>query len=140
MFGRYQPLRIGDTKLKVIDSSGQAIIEAILIIPLLIIIIQGCFWLGELGRAKIIINIATREGARWASVGKDGRKVARDICLHNLVCSEDDLQIKVVRLPLGVKVSVVYSSVPPAPFNGKCPRIQVKAETVMPLNEFMIEI
>ena len=111
-----------------------------MIIPLLIIIIQGCFWLGELGRAKIILNIATREGARWASVGKDGRMIVRDICLRNLACSEEELQIRVVRLPLRVKVSAVYNSVPPAPFNEKCPRIQVKAETVMPLNEFKIKI
>ena len=78
------------------DQRGQAMVELALILPILLLLIMGIIEIGRMYNAYLVIDHATREGARAGSLG------ATD--------SEIEYKIKTLSAPLnnstGIQVSV----------------------------------
>jgi hypothetical protein len=62
--------------LNIKDDGGSALIEFALIVPLLIIFIAGIIEFGFILNAKIVVNSASYEGAKAASLGKEPKNEA----------------------------------------------------------------
>ncbi len=108
-------------------------VEALLVLPLLLILLNGIIWIGEMGRAKIVMLIAVREGARCESLGIPGEAVARSICLDNLPIEPQDLEISIERTI--TKVTVGAKCKFAVPFsNSKGEYYVISTRTAMPLS------
>lgn len=107
-------------------------IEALLVIPLFILIMQGMLWLGQLGRAKIIMTMAVREAARCVSQGQDGFSVARRICLDNCQSIADQISIDIRRNLLQVEARASYEVTSPFTNGEGGSPLVIRARAVMP--------
>ncbi|MBO8127386.1 MAG: pilus assembly protein [Firmicutes bacterium] len=72
--------------------------ETLIILPLLIALIAGVSWVGLMGRTKIILTIATREGARIAAQGEKAAAVSlvRKLCVENLPFPAGEVRVRVI--------------------------------------------
>lgn len=52
------------------NKKGQGLVEMALVLPILLLLLMGIIEFGFLFAAKIEIQNAARDGARWASIGK----------------------------------------------------------------------
>ena len=67
------------------DDGGSALIEFALIVPLLIIFIAGIIEFGFILNAKIVVNSASYEGAKAASLGKEPKNEAIGAVLNYVI-------------------------------------------------------
>lgn len=104
-----------------------------MVLPLLIILLNGIIWIGEMGRAKIVMSIAVREGARCESLGIPGEPITRSICMDNLPIEPQDLEISIDRTL--TKVTVGARCIFAVPFSNAIKKQYViSAKTAMPLS------
>lgn len=62
-----------------INKKGQALVELAILLPILLLILMGIFEFGRVFNAYLIINHASREGARVAAVGNDDGEISQTI-------------------------------------------------------------
>lgn len=94
---------------------GQSIIEFALILPILLLILMGILEFGLMLNAYLSINNASRDGARYASVGSTDDSVVAAI--ENVLPMIDPLDVSVNISPLygsrnrgdAVTVEVLYT-------------------------------
>lgn len=55
---------------KLHNQKGQAMVEMALVLPLLLLLVFGIIEFGRIFNAYLVVNNASREGARYAAVGK----------------------------------------------------------------------
>jgi len=71
------------------EENGQSLVEFTLVLPLLLLLMMGIFEFGRIFYDYLIITNASREGARWAVVGKSDNEV---INIVNDSCATIDLE------------------------------------------------
>lgn len=59
----------------IFNNKGQSLVETALVLPILLLLIFGIIEFGRIFNAYIIISNASREGARYAAVGKTDAEV-----------------------------------------------------------------
>ena len=96
------------------ENRGQALVELALIMPILIMLLFGIIEFGRVFNAYLIVNNASREGARTASVGADNLTIINKV--KQTVPNLDQSKLSVEILPLSnrkrgepVTVTVKYS-------------------------------
>lgn len=58
---------------------GQALVEIALVLPIILLLIFGIIEFGRIFNAYIIVYNASREGARYAAIGKKGSDVQTEV-------------------------------------------------------------
>lgn len=89
--------------VRIFESSGQALVEFALVVPLFIFLLLGIFEIGRAVFTKHVLDNAVREGVRAGVIETDvnaGIAVARNACqgvlaLHNL---NDNCQVTVTQV------------------------------------------
>jgi len=61
------------------NKRGQALVEVAILLPILLLILMGIFEFGRVFNAYLIINHASREGARSAALGNDDTEIINKI-------------------------------------------------------------
>lgn len=61
------------------NKRGQALVEVAILLPILLLILMGIFEFGRVFNAYLIINHASREGARSAALGSDDTEIINKI-------------------------------------------------------------
>ncbi|HBT20210.1 MAG TPA: pilus assembly protein TadE [Peptococcaceae bacterium] len=120
------------------DCRGQALVELAMVIPILLMLLFGVIEFGRIFNAYLMVNQASREGARIAAVGGSDEEITMTV--ENFLAPLETQKVKILIEPQeerisgeGVSVTVEYqvdiiapiiSSIVPDPFN-------VSATTVM---------
>ncbi len=96
------------------DESGQAMVEAALVIPIFIVILCGILDFGWIFSNQLMVNNCSREGARYAIVRSDESDMAAQVISHVKAVSSlgdpNDITVSVSTTGDGdVNVTVVRS-------------------------------
>ena len=94
--------------------NGQAVVEAALVIPLIIIMICGMIDFGWIFYNQLLINNCSREGARYAIVNSGSADLLSDVTdqVHSVYARNDDDDITVtVQVINGTDMKVTVTSV-----------------------------
>ncbi|MCY0901114.1 MAG: pilus assembly protein [Firmicutes bacterium] len=86
------------------DSSGQALVELALVLPLFLLIIVGILDFGQLFMTELTLQEAARDGARYASVGQNDAEIAQDVLADAVVLNTTAVSVS-VNPPDGERVS-----------------------------------
>ncbi len=117
---------------------GQAIVEFALILPILMLILLGVVEFGRIYNASLMVNHASREGARTGSLG--GSTLQIEEMVDSVMGSFDTARITVTISPTGirsrgsmVKVTVNYAIDPMTSMIGDIigTTLILEADTVM---------
>ncbi len=120
------------------NCSGQAVVEFALILPILMLILLGVVEFGRFYNASLMVNHASREGARISALGGTTLQVEQRV--DTVMSIFDTDRITVTINPSGVKsrgdmvtVTVQYAIDPMTPLIGSIigTTLNLKAETVM---------
>jgi len=120
------------------NSKGQAVVEFAMILPILMLMLLGVVEFGRFYNASLMVNNASREGARSASFGGTTLEVEQRV--DSVATSLDTSRITVTISPAGTKsrgdmvtVTVNYDIDPLTPMIGIITggTLHLKAETVM---------
>lgn len=93
---------------KIRNQKGQALVEMALVLPILLMLVFGIIEFGRIFNAYIIVSNASREGARYAAVGRSLTDIETDI--DNLTSTLGTVTIDVTPTDDGesVKVTVTH--------------------------------
>jgi len=124
---------------KLFSRKGQAMVETALILPIVILILAGIMDFGLLFNNYLIINNASREGARYAAVGATDTQITNDI--KTMTSTLDQSKVKITISPSGatrktgeeVTVTIEYDNnlITPIISSIVSNPIHLKAKTVM---------
>lgn len=123
------------------DHLGQALVEMALVLPILLMLMFGIIEFGRVYASYLMVNHASREGARAASVGMDDTEVIDVIQNRTLSLAMDSTKLNIDINPLSdyrergnsVSVTVQYPVAIYAPIisNITGNPIIVKGKTIM---------
>lgn len=120
------------------NCKGQAVVEFALILPILMLILLGVVEFGRFYNASLMVNHASREGARVSALGGTTLEVEQRV--DTVMATFDADRITVTISPGGVKsrgdmvtVIVQYAIDPLTPLIGSITgtTLNLKADTVM---------
>ncbi len=124
---------------KLLSRKGQSAVETALILPIIIIIITGIIDFGLTFNNYLIINNASREGARNAAVGASDSQIVSNI--KDMASTLDQSKLKITIVPDGstrkagneVTITVEYDNDLITPVIGSLvgKTLHLKAKTVM---------
>jgi hypothetical protein len=91
---------------------GQALVETIIVLPLVFLVVMSMVQVGLLLRTKILMEMAVRMGVRLVAAGRDAEKHMRDFLEANSVVRGLEYDIKADRSLLYTDEVVVECSFP----------------------------
>lgn len=119
------------------NEKGQSIVELAILLPIILIILMGVFESGRVMNAYLIINHASREGARSASLGDSDTEILETVSLSSNTLNSSNMSVTIspssrnrgdsVTVNIGYDVDIIVpiiESIIPNPFH-------IETETVM---------
>lgn len=119
---------------KIRNQKGQALVEMALVLPILLMLVFGIIEFGRIFNAYIVVSNASREGARYAAVGRSLTDIETDInnltstlgTVTILVDDSDDESVKVtVKHPLPLITPII------GPMISGSNHLDIESSTVM---------
>ncbi len=80
-------------KLFKLDKKGQSMVEMALILPVILLLFLGMFEFSRIFGSYLLVNHASREAARMASIGKTDEEITANVTSKVSVLDVSDLQV-----------------------------------------------
>lgn len=76
-----------------LNKKGQSMVEMALILPIIIMLLMGMVEFSRIFGSYLLINHASREGARLASIGKSDAEIQTNVTSKVNILNVSDLQV-----------------------------------------------
>lgn len=76
-----------------LNKKGQSMVEMALILPIILLLFLGMFEFSRIFGSYLLVNHASREGARMASIGKTDAEIQANIASRVSALNVSDLQV-----------------------------------------------
>jgi len=80
-------------KLFKLNKKGQSMVEMALILPIILLLFLGMFEFSRIFGSYLLVNHASREAARMASIGKTDTEITADVTAKVSILDVSDLQV-----------------------------------------------
>jgi Flp pilus assembly protein TadG len=115
------------------SSHGQALLEFVLILPILMLILMGILQIGSLRESQIILDMAARQGMRVAAAGGDAKAAVESFLDGHPSIDGDRLKVDVSDRYLWTEIAITYEPEAARPFlsgNSETVKLETKCSTV----------